>query len=464
MNKSPLTPFLDSEDAPTEGWMLFAGPVLSALLLACVTIFGYAWFHSLAELFSVVIGVSLYLVALRTFGFTRNSYLLCVATGFFWSSIIDVFHTLTYEGMTKAASFPPDTPPLLWMCARSLQLGALLLAPRYLDGRPLPRWLFTAFGLLASALVFMVFAGMFPVAWEAGRGLTAFKIAWEWALIFLYVVTGLRLRQRQSELDPSFYRVMLWVIALSIATEICFTWYVKMYGLSNLLGHVFKLWAYWLMLWIVSHHMLMQPKRLLREQARLLREVTSQVPGMAYQLRCTATGEYRFTFASPGAAEIFELTPEELAADADLAFQRILSSERPRIRAAMEHSLATLTPWKAEWQVDLPRQGRRWHQGESSIPMPQPDGSHLWIGHIHDITGQKNLELELTSHRDHLARLVSERTEELHRAMQQTEQAARAKSDFLSNMSHEIRTPLNAIIGTAQIGLRAPEAAPAKRL
>lgn len=462
MEKAALNLFVHTEDASTTGWPAFVTPILVAGALIAVSHFGYPWFHSLAELFTVVIGVSTYLVALRTVNFTNNFYLLCVATGFFWSSFIDIFHTVTYEGMTQGAQYSPDTPPLLWMCARSLQVIALVIAPTCFDKGAQPRWMFASFGLLSAALVVLVFAGAFPVAWTPEKGLTAFKIAWEWCLIFFYIVAGLRLSQKRHKVDPDLYRVMLWVLALSISTELCFTWYVKMSGLSNMAGHTFKLWEYWLMLWVVSHYMLMHPKRLLREQALLLQDVTSRVPGLAFQLLLTPAGEYRFSFASSGAAEIFELTPDELTGDATLAFQRILPDDLSQVLAITKRSAETLAPWNAEWQVLLPRQGRRWHHANGSFPTHRQDGSYIWVGHILDVTEQKKQELELTRHRDDLSLLINERTTELQQAMLQSEQAARAKGEFLANMSHEIRTPLNAIIGMSQVALRANECAPAK--
>jgi len=61
----------------------------------------------------------------------------------------------------------------------------------------------------------------------------------------------------------------------------------------------------------------------------------------------------------------------------------------------------------------------------------------------------QNDELEI--HRNHLEKLVKERTSELEKAKVRAEESDRLKSAFLANMSHEIRTPMNAIIGFSSL-------------
>jgi PAS domain S-box-containing protein len=66
-----------------------------------------------------------------------------------------------------------------------------------------------------------------------------------------------------------------------------------------------------------------------------------------------------------------------------------------------------------------------------------------------DVTERRRAEEALEENATRLALLV----QELERARQRAEEAARVKSDFLANMSHEIRTPMNAVVGMTDLAL-----------
>ena len=104
------------------------------------------------------------------------------------------------------------------------------------------------------------------------------------------------------------------------------------------------------------------------------------------------------------------------------------------------------------WEANTTRDGRLYQIYD--YPFIDEDGQLLVLELGIDITERKQAEAELEKHRDHLERMVEERTAALSIAKEAAETADRAKTIFLSNMSHELRTPMNGVIGMIDLVLR----------
>ncbi len=144
----------------------------------------------------------------------------------------------------------------------------------------------------------------------------------------------------------------------------------------------------------------------LQASHELLRKLSEQVPGVIYQFRLFPDGTSCFPYASEGIQDIFEISPAQVEETADAAFSRVHPDDLEHVRAVIQHSAETLSPWHDEYRVVLPNQGVRWREGNAT-PERLPDGSTLWHGFITDITSRKEHEhqLEHVAHYDSLTDL-----------------------------------------------------------
>ena len=153
-----------------------------------------------------------------------------------------------------------------------------------------------------------------------------------------------------------------------------------------------------------------------------------------------------------GARRIFGYTAEE-------AIGHPMQMLIPPDRAGEEpHILARISRGeRVEHFETLRRQkdGRLIDVSVTISPVRDESGKIVGASNIaRDITEHKQAEAQLAQYKDHLERLVEERTAALSVAKEVAETANRAKSAFLANMSHELRTPMNGIMGMTELAMR----------
>ncbi|MBN1887921.1 MAG: PAS domain S-box protein [Thermoflexales bacterium] len=221
---------------------LVAGLSLAGLYLT--SLYSYPLFHTLAELLSIAVALSVFMLAWNSREYADNDYVLFVGISLLFVGFIALAHTLAYRGVNLFAGYDTDLPTQLWIAERYLQSLSLLAASRLLGRKPShKRWLYPVlggYGVITLILFALIFARLFPACYIEGQGLTPFKIYSEYLIcLILLAALGLLLRARQ-QLDPHVARLLAWSIVAMVGAEVSFTQYVSVYGPANMVGHLFQ--------------------------------------------------------------------------------------------------------------------------------------------------------------------------------------------------------------------------------
>lgn len=225
---------------------LVIGAVLVGLYLT--TFVNYLLFHSLAEIFSIVIAFSFFTITWNSRNYIKNQYLLFIGIAYLFIAFLDLMHTLAYKGMPIFADYDYYANQL-WIGARYLESMTLLIAFYFLgvDKTFNTNRIFFAYTILTAFLVTSIFYWKsFPVCFVEGSGLTAFKKTSEYIICLILASSVFLLHKYRNRFEPSIYRVLMLSILCTITSELAFTFYVSNYGLSNLVGHYFKLFSFYL--------------------------------------------------------------------------------------------------------------------------------------------------------------------------------------------------------------------------
>lgn len=246
---------------------------LILILILLTSFYSFLLFHTLAELFSIIIKITIFTILWNSREHLDNSFFLVVGLSFVFIGLIDLLHTLAYTGMNIFIGDGTNLPTQLWIAARYLQSISFLIASLILRKNVNGTYFLIGFSLYTGLILVLIFMGIFPVCYiDPNLGLTPFKIVSEYIIDTILLITIFILYRNRSMFNKNIFYLIISSMIMTIASELSFTLYTTAVGIPNLIGHIFKIVAFFLLYKAIISIGLKNPIDLLYRKLKLSEE------------------------------------------------------------------------------------------------------------------------------------------------------------------------------------------------
>ncbi len=385
----------------------------------------YLLFHTLVEIFTVVVAASAFVVFWNARPFSQNGFFLFLGMAHLYAAVLDMLHALAYEGMGVFSEAGANLATQFWISARYLQCVSLAGAFFFIKNTLRPAPVLLGFTLLTSALVILIFTGHFPNCYTTGPepSSTMFRTVSEYVIGLVFAAVILTLIARRSLFDSVVFRLLLSSLSLVIVTEFIFIGDV--HRGANIVGHLCKFVAYFLLYKAFIEVCLRQPFRVLfkgiqesgealRQSEERMRLTLDQLPVLVWttdrQLNVTSIlGNWESLGWDPSRGvgrPIVEL-------DGFTQSPMPLEAHRRALKGVASH-----------YERSVP--GTELHLAARVEPLRSASGVIVGtVGVAIDITERRRIEQELRALTETLEQRVEERTDALARSEERLRESER---------------------------------------
>ncbi len=223
------------------------------LFYRTMDIAAYLVFHNVAEFFSVMVSLSIFGVGWFTYEQSRNRHALFISAAFLTIGLMDFMHTLSYSGMPAfITTNSPNKSTQFWIAVRLVTAISFLISAyiypdspsRYLSKRNLLAVFSVIFGLVFIGVIY--FPSYLPATFIEGVGLTTFKKVSEYLIVSLLILASAAYWKRFLKTRDSLLIFYLAAFVICIFSELVFAVYKSVFDTYNVLGHIYKVVAFFL--------------------------------------------------------------------------------------------------------------------------------------------------------------------------------------------------------------------------
>jgi len=386
-------------------------PLLTGALLLLglylTSLYNYLLFHSLAEIFSIVIAFSIFVLAWNCRNIIDNNYLIFLGIAYLFVGFIDIIHTLAYAGMGVFRGFGANLPTQLWIIGRYLESISLLLACFILNKKKIKFNLVLLGYIITVSLLFLsiFYWKIFPSCFVEGSGLTPFKKISEYIISLILAASLFFLLKRKEKFDRKILQWLVISILLTIVSELAFTFYISVYGLSNLIGHIFKIISFYFIYRAIVVTGLTKPHEL------LFRNLQESEEKLSYALQAANDGiwdrnlESGELYLSDNYYRILGYNPSEITIKQKVFEEFLHPEDKEGVLQKIQECIEGKTKdYNAEFRIKTKSGKWKWILGRGKVVSRDSTGKALrFLGTHVDISQQKEAEEKL----EKLARIDS---------------------------------------------------------
>jgi len=185
---------------------------LSLIGLYCISLYNYLLFHSLAEIFSIVVACGIFIIVWNSRELLTNNYILFLGIAYLFIGSIDLLHTLAYKGMGVFDGYGANLPTQLWIAARYMESISLCIAPclfQFSRKIKLVNVVIT-YSIITFLLFISIFTlQIFPDCFIEGQGLTVFKKLSEYIISLILIGSIVLLFKHKENFDPDIFKLLV---------------------------------------------------------------------------------------------------------------------------------------------------------------------------------------------------------------------------------------------------------------